>query len=323
MVLACGLAGCMDEPQPKRTVPVFVLDRFEGEESHGSYVAREVRRSNPWCPIVETDVFGRATGKENRYHRGLEVVLSYIDAHPADTVVVNLSLGSSSPNQVERRLIDRLLRRGAVVVAAAGNDNSDEPHYPAAYPGVVAVAAVDHNGKKKNYSNYGAYVDLAAEGFSGMKIVGIEEKRTGFTIERTTTYLIRGGTSFATPRVAGLLSRILGLRPDFTAEQAIELVKGTGRSVDAATFPDPEAAAALRWISPVAALCATDPEYKEAYERKEYLVLTGAICLSVLAVAFLLWGSYAVVRWRATRRRWLPFQRFEGYDPEESWRNDL
>ena len=47
---------------------------------------------------------------------------------------------------------------------ASGNDNTERPGYPAAYPEVLAVAATDSNQKRAEYSNYGDYIDVVAPG---------------------------------------------------------------------------------------------------------------------------------------------------------------
>lgn len=55
--------------------------------------------------------------------------------------------------------------RGVVIVAAAGNDDVATPQYPANFPGVLGVTAVDENDHKAPFANYGAgAVDIAAPG---------------------------------------------------------------------------------------------------------------------------------------------------------------
>ena len=53
---------------------------------------------------------------------------------------------------------------GPLVVAAAGNDGNDVPFYPAAFDWVVSVGALDADGKKSDFSNYGKWVDVYAHG---------------------------------------------------------------------------------------------------------------------------------------------------------------
>lgn len=101
--------------------------------------------------------------------------------------VVNVSLVGPD-NGVLRRTVEALLARGHVLVAAAGNDGpAAPPRFPAAYPGVVAVAAVDARGVLLPESAVGAHVAACAD--------GVVDART-----RTR------GTSFAAPLVARVLA---------------------------------------------------------------------------------------------------------------------
>jgi subtilisin family serine protease len=87
--------------------------------------------------------------------------------------VVNLSLGGDSPSPVLTAAIRYALSKGVVVVAAAGNAglDGDPVLYPAATPGVIAVAAVDRNGVRPGWSSSGAHVALAAPGVAILSTV--------------------------------------------------------------------------------------------------------------------------------------------------------
>ena len=78
--------------------------------------------------------------------------------------VINLSLGGSR-NLLVEAAVQRVLERGIVIVAAAGNGGADAaPVYPAAQPGVIAVTAIDANLKPYDHANRGEYVSYAAPG---------------------------------------------------------------------------------------------------------------------------------------------------------------
>ena len=97
-----------------------------------------------------TDVMSLVAGVEALVERGVQVM--------------NLSL-SGPPNEVLQKAIEAAQAKGIVVVAAAGNNGPGaEPSYPAAYPGVIAVTAVDQNLNVYRRATQGAYVDLAAPG---------------------------------------------------------------------------------------------------------------------------------------------------------------
>jgi subtilisin family serine protease len=118
-----------------------------------------------------------------------------------DVPVINVSL-VGPPNALLQQVVDRVLSDGSLIVAAVGNDGpAAPPLYPAAYPGVIGVTAVDSERRVLFEAERGPQVMFAAPG------ADIEAARLprGLAAVR--------GTSFAAPLVAGLLARQL-LRPD-------------------------------------------------------------------------------------------------------------
>jgi len=82
----------------------------------------------------------------------------------AKVPVINLSL-SGDDNLLMRIAVTRAAQRGAILVAAAGNDGPDGgPAYPGAYDEVLAVTAVDHRSQPYEQANRGDYIDFAAPG---------------------------------------------------------------------------------------------------------------------------------------------------------------
>lgn len=107
--------------------------------------------------------------------------------------VINLSLGASSGSTTLSEAVDYAWNKGAVVVAAAGNDGSSSPNYPAYYSNTIAVGSTDSNDNKSSFSNYGtSWVDVAAPGSSI------------YSTYKSSSYNSLSGTSMATPHVAGL-----------------------------------------------------------------------------------------------------------------------
>ncbi|MEJ2426892.1 MAG: S8 family serine peptidase, partial [Candidatus Thiodiazotropha sp.] len=78
--------------------------------------------------------------------------------------IINMSLGGGSPNSTSQNAISAARNAGVIIFAASGNENTSVLSYPASYPGVVSVAAVDTNRERAPYSNYGSAVDIAAPG---------------------------------------------------------------------------------------------------------------------------------------------------------------
>jgi len=150
-----------------------------------------------------------------------KVASGIVEAADHGAKVINLSLGSSQSAQTLKDAIDYAWNKGAVVVAAAGNDGTSAPTYPAYYNQVLAVAATDSSDHKAEFSNYGKWVDVAAPG-----------------VDITSTYVGGGykmmsGTSMAVPQVSGLAAllaakgknntQILG-----TIQSTPDKVTGTG-----------------------------------------------------------------------------------------------
>jgi type VII secretion-associated serine protease mycosin len=128
--------------------------------------------------------------------------------------VMNLSLAATDDNEL-RAAIETAQRNDIVVVAAAGNPPEDiNVAYPAAYPGVLAVASVDRNGTRKN-SVIGPEVMIAAPGVDIMAP----------TI--TGKYAARTGTSDATAIVSGAVALIRSRYPQLTAPEVIDLITST------------------------------------------------------------------------------------------------
>ncbi|HFE65558.1 MAG TPA: hypothetical protein ENK14_14255, partial [Caldithrix sp.] len=70
--------------------------------------------------------------------------------------IISMSYGSSTPSSTEQFAIDYAFNQGVICVAAAGNDNTNQPQYPANYNHVIAVAATDQQDHKADFSSYGA-----------------------------------------------------------------------------------------------------------------------------------------------------------------------
>ncbi|RMH85154.1 MAG: hypothetical protein D6683_01330 [Actinomyces sp.] len=112
--------------------------------------------------------------------------------HGAD--IVNLSFGSTSPSTVLADAIAYARSRGVVVVAAAGNNGTDTPVYPAAFDGVLSAAGHASGYGRYSWSSYGDWVDVAAPGCATALQFG--------------AFVNVCGTSFASPWTAGLAGLI-------------------------------------------------------------------------------------------------------------------
>ncbi len=78
--------------------------------------------------------------------------------------VINLSLSSGLPSEVEELAVGSALAEGVVIVASAGNSSAPRVRYPARYRGVIAVGAVDKDLRRAGFSSYGAGLSIMAPG---------------------------------------------------------------------------------------------------------------------------------------------------------------
>jgi len=128
----------------------------------------------------------------------LYTVLKGIDlAWDEDADLVNLSIVGPD-NPLLARGMDRLEELGAVVVAAAGNEASQEPRYPAAYTSVVGVGAMGKDGRLYARSNTGPSSEILAPG------VEVLSTAPG------SAFSFGSGTSFAAAHVSGVLAVVVG-----------------------------------------------------------------------------------------------------------------
>ncbi|HEY9577398.1 MAG TPA: S8 family peptidase [Pseudobacillus sp.] len=138
--------------------------------------------------------------------------------HGAD--VINLSLGNYQPSAVMEDAIRYAMKKDVVVVSAAGNDNSSQPSFPAAYPGVLGVAAVDWEGRRAPFSNYGDYIDIAAP--------GVHIASTFFRGQ----YASLSGTSMAAPHVSALAGLIRSIDPDMRNTEVMDIMTRTTQQTE-------------------------------------------------------------------------------------------
>ncbi len=168
--------------------------------------------------------------------------------------VINLSLGGTSGASIYRAAIDYAVNtRGAVVVAAAGNEYLDgnPVEYPAADPDALAVGATTSKGQRASFSNTGTYVDLAAPGSSIMAPCPVPASICG----DPSGYRRLSGTSMATPYVAAAAALLRAGRPDATPANVRSWLESTATDAGA-PGRDVEFGAGI--VSPLAALAASD-----------------------------------------------------------------
>jgi hypothetical protein len=175
--------------------------------------------------VAEADLTDPSTG-EPYIEFGFEGIQYAVD-HGAK--VINCSWGGGGYSNAEQETINYAISHGTLVVAAAGNDGVNEQFYPAAYAGVLAVAATDQSDYIASFSNYGPDVALAAP---GVDIYNTWQPKPGNELGPAvvqappdTLYNYGIGTSFASPITAGVAALVCSRFPNYTPLQVAEQVR--------------------------------------------------------------------------------------------------
>lgn len=154
-----------------------------------------------------------STGTANGYE-----AIAYAASMKA--LVINCSWGGSASAQAEQEVITTAISLGSVVVAACGNNGEDQAFYPAAYKGVLSVAATGSVDQKATFSNYHTSVGISAPGDN------IYSSLPG------SQYGFMSGTSMASPVVAGAVAMVRLKYPKLNPEEARAIIMATADNID-------------------------------------------------------------------------------------------
>ena len=211
---------------------------------HGTHVAGTIGASgnngsgiaglNWTSKIQPIRVLGKCGGYDSdiadaiRWAAGGTVSGVPANATPARIISLSLGGGGSCSSGMQSAINDAR-SRGALVVIAAGNENSNASSFsPGNCAGVITVAATGRNGKRAYYSNYGSTVEIAAPGGNMASDSGIYSTlNSGSQGPSTQSYAAYQGTSMAAPHVAGVLSLLLSVDPLLDESAVLALLAST------------------------------------------------------------------------------------------------
>ncbi|MEU3404001.1 type VII secretion-associated serine protease mycosin [Streptomyces sp. NPDC006670] len=168
--------------------------------------------------ILEEADPGRAKARDSKTGALAEGIRWAAD-HGAD--VINMSLGDDSDTahheSAEDEAVQYALAKGVVVVASVGNggERGDHTSYPAAYPGVISVAAVDRQGRRASFSTRHWYATVSAP---GVDVVLADPDRA---------YYEGWGTSAAAAFVSGTVALVKAAHPGLSPAQVKKLLEDT------------------------------------------------------------------------------------------------
>lgn len=128
--------------------------------------------------------------------------------------VISMNFENYCFDQALQKAVNEAANQGVVLVAAAGNEGSNQKSYPAAFDNVIAVAGTDADNKLTATTNYGKWVDVAAPGEAMLSTLPIGYEVEGCTYE-STGYGYMSGTSMASSVVTGIVALMMEKNPAF------------------------------------------------------------------------------------------------------------
>ncbi|HVR48655.1 MAG TPA: S8 family serine peptidase [Pseudorhodoferax sp.] len=222
--------------------PLFSTCDIEDSSWHGTFIAGQIAAATnnsigvagiTWQgKVLPVRIAGKCGALLSDLLDGMRWAAGLsVDGVPANTTparILNLSFGGDAAcTPSYQSVINEITAAGALLVVAAGNE-SGVLRRPADCNGVLAVGAVQDDGRKAGYSNFGAKMGLMAPGgTSTQPIYSLDNQ--GRTTPGVDTYGSKIGTSFASPQAAAVAALMLAVNPALTPAQLVERLRASAR----------------------------------------------------------------------------------------------
>lgn len=204
----------LDHPDLRNQISeAYSTAGYMSEDNHGTHVAGVIGASMnnyrdgagvaPNTSIVPIDVF------EGELAYTSDVIEGVYGAANLGVDIINMSLGGYNYSSAFNNAVQYAYQNDVIIVAAAGNDDSYQTHYPSAYENVVSVGATNRYDEITGFSNYGFDQDIVAPGaeiWSTLRYGG---------------YGALSGTSMASPVIAGVAALVKSNEPHLSNDEVV------------------------------------------------------------------------------------------------------
>lgn len=197
------------------------------DNGHGTHVAgiiaAALNNSIGIAGIAQVKIMAEKAFNASGWADDVSLARAILDAVDAGAVILNNSWGGNESSYLIYDAIQYAYAHGVLVVAAAGNDHSSTPCYPAAYPEVVSVSATDQYDFLASFSNWGDWIELSAPGVYVYSTMPTYPVYLNPRLSMNYDYL--DGTSMACPHVSAVAALIWSRYPNATRDWVREQLR--------------------------------------------------------------------------------------------------
>ncbi len=183
---------------------------------HGTAVASLVAGADPLTPGVApgASLLSIRVADDNGSSDTFTLAQGILNAADAGASIINISMGSYGDSSVLSDAVKYAISKGALIIASSGNEALVQLAYPASYPGVISVGAVDANGDHMLFSNEGGTLAVSAPGYL-VNAAWSNGESVAFS-----------GTSASAPIISGAIAALMssGGGTSMTAAQAWSII---------------------------------------------------------------------------------------------------
>lgn len=199
---------------------------YADDKGHGTHIAGTIAALDNSFGVVgaapETELYAvkvadsSGDGYTSSVIQGIEWAIDH------DINIINMSFVSAQYSELLHKAIQKASSAGIIIVAAAGNNGSGEDtvQYPAKYPEVVAVGAIESSHHRTDFSATGDELDLVAPGFGVMSTMTNDG------------YGVSSGTSNAAAHVTGAAALFWSHHPSLSGQQVIDKLYETATPLE-------------------------------------------------------------------------------------------